>query len=265
MASYSHSRLSTFQQCPYKYKLQYIDKVKVDIPTTIEMFMGDMVHRALERLYRERQKGAIPPLQEVLHYLFKQWTQEYTDDILIVKKGLGGKDYLNMATQIVSTFYETHHPFDARKVIGLETTEFLPLNEQHRYHVRIDRLDTDGDGTYYVCDYKTSNSMKSQGEADEDRQLAMYSLWVKDHFPDAKRIKLVWYMLKHNTQVISSRTEEQLETLKQDVLNLIKEIETATDYPTRPSALCRWCVFQNICPEFDTKNRGRQVSMNSFF
>jgi ATP-dependent helicase/DNAse subunit B len=48
MAIYSHSRISTFEQCRYKYKLQYIDKVKVDVPTTVEAFMGGLVHKALE-------------------------------------------------------------------------------------------------------------------------------------------------------------------------------------------------------------------------
>ena len=27
MTTYSHSRLSTFENCKYKYKLQYIDKI----------------------------------------------------------------------------------------------------------------------------------------------------------------------------------------------------------------------------------------------
>ena len=36
MTTYSHSRLNTFDQCKYKYKLQYIDRIKVEIPTTIE-------------------------------------------------------------------------------------------------------------------------------------------------------------------------------------------------------------------------------------
>ncbi len=37
MAVYSHSKLSMFEQCRYKYKhkLQYIDKVEVDVPTII--------------------------------------------------------------------------------------------------------------------------------------------------------------------------------------------------------------------------------------
>ena len=28
MATYSHSRISTFENCPYQYKLRYINKIK---------------------------------------------------------------------------------------------------------------------------------------------------------------------------------------------------------------------------------------------
>ena len=36
MTVYSHSRLSTFEQCPYKYKLQYIDKVETEVAESCE-------------------------------------------------------------------------------------------------------------------------------------------------------------------------------------------------------------------------------------
>lgn len=44
MTTYSHSRVSTFENCPYQYKLKYVDKIEVNIPTTIEAFMGGIVH-----------------------------------------------------------------------------------------------------------------------------------------------------------------------------------------------------------------------------
>ena len=66
MTCYSHSRISTFEQCKYKYKLQYIDRVKVDIPTTIECFMGDMVHQALEKLYSMLKFQKTMSIEEVI-------------------------------------------------------------------------------------------------------------------------------------------------------------------------------------------------------
>ena len=40
MVQYSHSRLSTFEQCPLRFKYQYIDKIKRE-EDSIEAFMGN--------------------------------------------------------------------------------------------------------------------------------------------------------------------------------------------------------------------------------
>ena len=51
MVIYSHSRLSTFEQCPFKFKLRYIDKIIPEIENTIESFLGGIVHETLEWIY----------------------------------------------------------------------------------------------------------------------------------------------------------------------------------------------------------------------
>ena len=48
---YSHSSISTFKQCPLKFKMKYIDRVKPDFKQTIEAFMGGIVHEVLEEMY----------------------------------------------------------------------------------------------------------------------------------------------------------------------------------------------------------------------
>jgi CRISPR/Cas system-associated exonuclease Cas4 (RecB family) len=95
--------------------------------------------------------------------------------------------------------------------------------------------------------------MKEQYEADSDRQLAMYSVWVRDKFKEAKSVKLVWHMLAFNTEVISERTPEQLEALKSSVVDQIKKIEEATksnNFPTNVTPLCNYCLFRHLCPAF---------------
>src|SRR3990167_7587628 len=179
MTSYSHSKISTFEQCKYKYKLQYIDKVKVETPTTIEAFMGDMVHQTLEHLYK-----------------LKNFNKRVALNILI-------KFYRDL-----------------------------------------------WDKNYYVCDYKTNSRMKDQGEADEDRQLALYSVCVKDKFQDVNSVKLLWHMLAFDKDVISEKTDEQLEKLQQEVCDIIKDIESAKEFPTTVTPLCDYCVYKEICPSF---------------
>lgn len=249
MTTYSHSRISTFEQCRYKYKLQYIDRIKVDVPTTVEAFMGDLVHRTLEKLYNDLKFEKKNSKDDCLKYFNELWTKEWTDDILIVKEALSSENYRLMGEKYISIYYDHYHPFDQMTILGLETQDRMTLSDGNQYHVRIDKLACVGD-TYYVCDYKTNSRMKDQSEADSDRQLAMYSIWVKDKFKDAKKVVLLWHMLAFDKEAVSSRTDEQLERLHSEVVSRIKEIENCTEYPTNVSALCDYCVFKQMCPSF---------------
>jgi len=250
MATYSHSRVTTYENCPYQYKLKYIDKVKPEFQTTIEAFMGDMVHQALENLYK-RKKFKQRVSKAILIKFYKDiWKKNYSYDILIVKDGLDAKNYQKMGEQFLSDYYDRMKSFEDMVILDLETQDRMTLSDGNQWHVRIDKLGCDNKGNYFVCDYKTNSRMKDQEEADEDKQLAMYSIWVKDKFKDAKSVKLVWHMLAFNKDAISERTDEQLEKLQMEVVKKIKEIESATEFPTNVTALCDYCGFRNICPSF---------------
>ena len=248
MTSYSHSRLGTFQQCRYKYKLQYVDKIKVKTPTTIEAFMGNLVHEALEKLYKNLKYQKLNSKEDLLSFFKDSWEKTWDDNILIANREYSKENYRDMGIKFISDYYDHYKPFDSLKTVGLETENRLDLDNGNQYHIRIDRLACDSEGNYYVCDYKTNNRLKAQGELDEDRQLAMYSLWVRKNFRDCKSVKLVWYFLAFDKEMVSERSDEQLQKLKVDTESLIKEIESCTDFPTNVTALCDWCVFKPMCP-----------------
>jgi hypothetical protein len=126
----------------------------------------------------------------------------------------------------------------------------MTLPDGNSWHVRIDKLACDQEGNYYVCDYKTNSRIKDQEEADEDRQLALYSIWVKDKFKDVKSVKLVWHMLAFNKEAVSERSDEQLEKLQEEVCETIKKIESAKEFPRTQSGLCNYCVYKGLCPSF---------------
>ena len=118
-------------------------------------------------------------------------------------------DLLKFSDNVIKGYFDKYKD-DKMTILGLETQDKLNLSDGNFWHVRIDKLGCDDKGNYYVMDYKTNARMKDQEEADEDRQLAMYSFWVKDKFKDAKSVKLVWHMLAFNKEVVSERTEKQL-------------------------------------------------------
>lgn len=253
MATYSHSRVSTFENCPYRYKLQYIDREEPEIPETIELFMGKRVHEALEKLYKDKKFKKLVSKATLLKFYKDNWEKEYSEDILVVKEGLTAENYRKMGAKFIEDYYNKYKPFDQLTILGLETQDRMTLPDGNQWHIRIDKFACDAKGNYYVCDYKTNASMKDQEEADSDRQLAMYSIWVKDKFKDAKSVKLVWHMLAFNKEVISERTEEQAKQLQESVMQLIKKIEKATeekDFPTNVTALCNYCGFKSKCPSF---------------
>ncbi len=253
MAIYSHSRVNTYENCPYQYKLKYIDRIEPEISTTIEAFMGDIVHQTLEHLYKLKKFKKRVALNVLIKFYRDLWEKNYSDDILIVKadkENLTADNYRKMGEKFIKDYYDRIKPFEQMTILGLETQDRMTLPDGNQWHVRIDKLGCDDKGNYYVCDYKTNSRMKDQEEADSDRQLAMYSIWVKDKFKDAKSVKLVWHMLAFNKDAVSERTEKQLEKLQNEIIGKIREIENATEFPRNQTALCDYCGFKSICPSF---------------
>ena len=253
MATYSHSKINTFETCPYQYKLHYIDKIKPEIENTIEAFMGDLVHQTLEKLYKDKKFKKRVEKKILIKFYRDLWEKEYSDDILIAKEdeGLKADNYKKMGEKFISDYYDSHKD-DDMTILGLETQDRLTLPDGNSWHVRIDKLGCKGD-TYFVCDYKTNARIKMQEEADSDRQLAMYSIWVKDKFKDAKKVILKWHMLAFDKEITSERTDEQLKALQQEVMEAIQEIEESTrenDFPTNTTKLCDWCGYKSECPSF---------------
>ncbi len=264
MTKYSHSKLGAFQQCKQKYKFQYIDGIKVDIPDTVETFMGKLVHETLEKLYKDLKYQKLNSKEELLAFFEEKWSANWKETIIVAKKEYTPENYKEMGKKFIVDYYDHYKPFNHLTTLGLETQDILKLGDGNSYDIRIDRLAFDKEGNYYVCDYKTNNQLKAQEELDEDRQLAMYSLWVRQKYPDAQAVKLVWYFLAFDKEMISERNDEQLQQLKLNTEALIKEVESCQDFPTTVNALCGWCKFQSICPAWKHEIELEQKTLEQF-
>lgn len=255
MVIYSHSRLSTFEQCSLKYKLKYIDKIKPEIEKTIESHLGSSVHDTLEWIYNsvKNKPEETLNLDDIINYYIKVWQRDLSDNILIVKKQFTHKDYLNKGIQFLADYFQKYYPFKDG-TIECEKEILIELDENTKIKGFIDRLVYNiEEGNYEIHDYKTAGTLPSQEKMDEDRQLALYSIAIKEMYGKDKEVVLVWHYLAHNHKIISRRTEEQLEKLKQETKNLIKEIEQAKNFIPNRSILCEWCEYKSLCPEWNFK------------
>jgi len=249
LGSYSYTKLSTYKQCPYRYRLKYIDRITEEIKT-IEQFMGSRVHEALEKLYKNLISAKIIPLEKILEYYHKNWEKKWDENIKFVKKDLSKDDYRTLGEKCIRDYYESHYPFNQSKTIGVEKKVSFSLDEDGRFKIGgiIDRLAIASDGTYEIHDYKTNGSLPTQKDKDEDKQLALYQIGVRNLWPDVNSIRLIWHYLVFNKEISSSRTEEDIEKLRVEKIALIHEIESATEFPPRESSLCSWCSYQKTCP-----------------
>ena len=60
---YSHSRMSSFENCPKQFHFRYVLKIPQETEG-IEAFVGKRVHEVLERLYVFVDKGMVPSFEE---------------------------------------------------------------------------------------------------------------------------------------------------------------------------------------------------------
>mgnify|MGYP000926048788 CR=1 FL=1 len=253
MPLYSHSRLGTYENCPFQYKLRYVDRVKPVLGNTIESFMGSMVHDALEWLYKLAQDSNIVSKEALTNKYDELWSEKWKDDIRVVKKELTADNFKETGKTCLEMYYDRYHPFDQALTIGLEERMIIELPEDKKMQGYIDRLDKIADGHVSVHDYKTSSRVPPQAKADQDRQLGLYALAVHQKYPEIKKIDLVWHYVRFDEEVRSSRTQKQLDEMVNSILSLINKIELATkgkDFPTNTSMLCNWCEFKAQCPEY---------------
>lgn len=249
MPVYSHSRLSTFEKCPLKYRYRYIDKIKRDTQG-IEAFLGIRVHETLEKLYRDVGMERIPSLDELLSFYRERWEAGYSDRIAIVKIEYGPGHYRSIGERCLIDYYDRYAPFDQERTLGLEERITLELGDDHRYRLQgyIDRLARAGPGIYEIHDYKTSSSLPAERDLRVDRQLSFYQMAVEKRFPDVREVRLIWHYLAFDQELHSSRTREQLSSQSTAAMRLIDRIEAQTEFPPHESPLCRWCEYRDICP-----------------
>jgi putative RecB family exonuclease len=247
---YSHSRLSSFEDCPQKFQYRYVLKVKVDTEG-IEAFVGKRVHEVLERLYEFTDRGQVPSLNKVIER-YRTWWDEHFDAarVRIVRTENDATFYRELGEQCLGNYYRRCYPFDGDETLALEERVLFPLDEAGEYRIQgfVDRVARSRDGALEIHDYKTGQRVPTQKRLDADRQLALYQMGLAKKYGNGGPIRLVWHYVAANQVRTSSRTPEQLDALRAETIGLIDRIRVETRYEPKTGPLCRWCEYNDICP-----------------
>ena len=251
--SFSHNSLKTFEQCPRRFKFQYIEHAEVPSRVSADTYLGNAVHQALHRLYERVGDGKLWPLEEMLAFYDAEWEKPERREIEVPKEYMTVDDYIRNGRTMLETYYRRYQPFQDGTLLGVEHDLHMTLpNTEFRIKGRVDRIWKRRDGIIEICDYKTGSTLPRGGE--DPRfwfQMGLYQLLVRQNFPQFKEIELVQYYLKLDEAIPYRMSEEELDLLAEQAKNVILETHQAEridSFATKEGFWCDYCDFFKLCP-----------------
>jgi putative RecB family exonuclease len=243
--SLSPSKVVSFRDCALAFKYSVIDRLPE--PPSAPAAKGTLVHRALELLY-----GRPPAERTVEHALIdleQAWHDVMTSEEYVELVLDDVAEFRASAEELVRRYFLLEDPTTIRP-IGLELFLTTPLNPRVNLRGIIDRLELDEDGELVVTDYKTG---KVPGERQEQGRLTgvhFYSYLCEKLFGRRPaRIQLLY--LGEPVAIIATPSEQSTRGLERKVGAIWTAIERACerdDFRPKPSNLCSWCAYRDICP-----------------
>ena len=274
---FSFSKINTYKNCPQKYKINYINKVRKK-HESIEAFMGKRVHEVLEWFYYKRNKdiSSFYPFDVLLKKYNDLWIDCWHNDIYlakqnftIVKKGNKkfkkyysldkNKEMIKQVGEIcLANYYKRFTKGFDENISSVELKISVKIND-FNFNCIIDRLDSDNKGNYKIYDYKTGKKSISHSAAMNDLQLSLYQLAIRENYKDSKSISLNWYYLREDKIVKVEHNEQKISELKNKILYLIEKIKSDKDFIAKKSILCDWCYFWEECEIMVTSNPAKRL------
>jgi len=260
VTSYSHSRISSFENCRLQFKYRYIDRIKSETEG-IEAFMGKLVHEVLEELYGNLDDARRSAPEAYGERFDQLWQRGFGPQVRIARENMTPDHYRATGRRCVESYHRRYHPFDSGEVVGREMKVEFPLDRQGRYRMLgfIDRVDRVGGDVYEIHDYKTG-SLPREGALASDRQLSLYEIAIRQRFQKVSEVRQVWHYLAHERTFVEQRSVDDLRRTGQLTIAAIQTIEATTDFPPRRSALCSWCEYQNICPLWEAERAAASLA-----
>ena len=245
----SPSRVSDYRNCPQLYKYRAIDQLPEAISLDAER--GTLVHSILQELFDVPQGVRTEEFANSL--IERLWDEQAVAKPELADLVSSQKEWFDRVASLLSNYFTIEEP-NSFEPTERELHVEMNLTEDIYLHGYVDRLDIAPSGEVRIVDYKTGKAPKPNWEAKSLFQLQIYALvyWrTSGRIPSL--LQLLY--LGDGKIVRSVPTEEQLERTEQILLDIAKEILEAANlnsWKPKPSKLCDWCSFKNICPAFNS-------------
>lgn len=244
----SPSSMSTFEQCPLKFKFAKLDLLP-DEPSEATL-LGNFVHSVLEDFYALEPAHRTAP---VAKELAKQIWHEFGWEERVIPWIPSGPDSLRSfrwnAWWCIENLWKIEDPEKVTPTgIELELNGDLGGVTLKGF---IDRLSSDDRGVV-ISDYKTGKTPRKNWVEGKFLQLQIYASLVGElGIADCSTLELLY--LKDGVKLVYDFTDERKQQTTAYVQNVKKSLDICCesgDFPAQPSVLCNWCAYKPICPQW---------------
>ena len=231
----SYSRVSTFLECPFKYRLIYLEKLepKEDQSANNALYVGSAVHLGIEKKDIEAAVEDYKSHYEIL-------TELNNFEIEKIKAIL---------------------PKAFEQIPNCEVYEYK-LDVPDEYIGYIDGLKKNDDGTYDILDFKCTNNIAGYKNSP---QVHIYKYYFEQL--TGNKVKDLYYVfipkatiklnedLSNKKEILEDLAAKNIyfELVKYDQYLVDKFINdknlmaVATKFPKKYNRFCNWCQFKKLC------------------
>ncbi len=246
----SPSSVNLFRDCPQKFKLSYIDKIKV--PSTWHTVLGSFVHKVLECLYQASPNDRTQEtLKKIASDLWSNHGWSAQVEGLIEKHGTD-LDFKQSAFEALTNLWSLEDPV----VTNIEGQEIEIIASVDGVVMKgyIDRISLDTDGSIVISDYKTGKVPNPKFKSEDDKwfQLLAYALMLRESQQKLASTLELFYLSKKIKHSISV-TDKNLEIAQRTIVSTRASIDESCksgEFLCKVTKLCDWCHFKkvNVCP-----------------
>ncbi|MBI5554170.1 MAG: PD-(D/E)XK nuclease family protein [Candidatus Diapherotrites archaeon] len=258
---FSYSKLQCFRACPKQFEFRYLLKPPVPSQEPIQQFVGKTVHETLESLFLNVWDGKSLQWAEVVSFYEQQWNAGFHEGIQ-TDSSRNSEAFFQQGRSCLEYFFSKALPFRWGKIRGVEQRIYFPLTESAGMQGVIDLLVETGPNRFEIHDYKTLQAPRTQEELDADEQLAIYQIGIESLFPGAE-VTLVWHFLAAQADGRSSRTREQLDSLRRRLVEETALIRKTAIFSAQKGPACECCSYKPVCPAWNP-NVPRQLTLSAF-
>ena len=278
----SYSKMETYEQCGWKFLLQYIEGPYISTPG-VALDVGTMIHDAEEQIanaikdgreidYVRIKNGIILETMKIEHKFPKDFweldksSRYYKDKIY---------EYLDKGIYRLEAFMKEHPEIE---IVGAEVP-FKFEKFGYNFSGKIDRLLRNKATGEYICqDIKTWAEPKDSKELATPLQFVVYTIAIKGMYGLATEEIACQYDLPFCDMAQAAGTKGYMTRGLAKMEKLIKGINEQV-YEPKPSPLCHWCTYcatnpnqpkdqnaRNRCPYFSlwTKDKKNFAVMNEW-